>query len=323
MRPVFSAFAFAAVSLAVALGGKTASADEPVSPASGSAPASTASPASTAVRVTASCTLVDRGALDPIEARTATEVVCSELAKEGAAGDHEVRFGRLGGRTVVTVTARDGQESRRVTLTTLEEIQVAAPRLARAIATGAPIDETRTVDNVLGSETRVAKKQGGAMGLDAALFGMTTAGAASGGSAGVALGLVYRSSRVALGSLGRLGGIGGHNRIASLDLGGRYYFTDGDIAPFAGGGFAISSIGVERDWDSELEGSGFGGYATVGVELLRTHHTSLEASLRVDAPAYALEGYSYSSGYFGAGGASRKEQAYVTPLSLNIGLSFH
>lgn len=318
MRPLVSAFAFATVSLAAALGAGTASADETAPPLPApTTPAPAAAPAPTSLRGMASCTLGDHGALDPVEARTATEVVCGELAKEGAAGDHEVRFGRLGGRTVVTVSGRDGQESRRVTLTSLEEIQVAAPRIARAIASGAPIEETRTVDNVLGSETRMAKKQGGTMGLDAALFGTTTAGIGSEGSAGIALGLVYRSGRIALGSQGRLGGIGGQNHNASLDAGARYYFSDGDVAPFAGGGVAISAIGVERDADGDLDGAGFGAYGAVGVELLRTHHTSLETSLRVDAPFYALHGYSYSRS------ASYAETAYVMPISLNVGLSFH
>lgn len=284
-----------------------------VTPAPGQAAAS--APSRTAIPITATCSLGDHPGIDPDEAKTAADVLCHELAKVGATNSvHEIRFGKLGGKLLVTVASREGNkyDERRTLLAGMDELPVAAPRLAGALADGRSLEETRNVDNVLASEARSPKVQRGQMGFDGGIFGMTGLGAASGGAGGVHLGLLYRAGSFGISSHGRAGGIGsGEKKIstASIDFGGRYYLTNADIAPFVGVGVGLSYFELQREKAPSLDGSGFGAYGVVGLEMFRSQHAALSASLRIDAPFYEL--------------GSASDARYVAPLSLNVGLVFH
>jgi hypothetical protein len=284
-----------------------------VEPAPGQAAA--AAPAAEGIAITATCSLGDHHGVDEPEARTAADVVCHELARRGATNtQHEVRFGKLGGRTMVTLASRSGNayDERRTFVTGLDEIHVAGPRVADALATGKPLDETRTVDNVLTSETTPSKVQRGSSVVDGSLFGVTALNTSGGASAGVDIGFTYRAGSIGIGAHGRAGGIGsGEEKIAlaSLDVGGRLYFSSGDTSPFLGAGLGVSHFALSRDRGPDVKGSGVGAYATLGLEMLRTHHMGFTTSLRADTPFYALEGSSLKQ--------------YVVPLSLNLGLIFH
>ncbi|HVH44715.1 MAG TPA: hypothetical protein VM925_20320 [Labilithrix sp.] len=289
-----------------------------VKPAPGQAAASAPSPA--AVPITATCSLGDHPGVDDAEARTGADVVCHELAKQGATNtQHEIRFGKLGGRTLVTVASRNGNayDERRTLLTGMDELPVAAPRLAGSLSDGRSLEDTRTVDNVLASEARAPKVQRGQMGFDGGLFGMTGIGADAGAAGGVHMGLLYRAGSFGLSGHGRAGGIGsGDNKLgtASLDIGARYYFSTGEVAPFVGGGLGLAYFDLSCRRSNAMappcggDGSGFAGYGLVGMEFFRAHHAALSASLRADAPFFAL----------GSGSDSK----YVVPLSLNVGFVF-
>ena len=284
-----------------------------VTPAPGQAAA--AAPSRTPVAITATCTLGDHDGVADDEAHTAADVVCHELARQGATNTaHEVRFGKLGGKMLMTVASRNGNsyDERRTLLTGMDEVPVAAPRLAGALSDGRSLDDTKTVDNVLSSETRAAKVQQGQMGLDMGLFGMTSLGQGSGASGGIELGLLYRAGSVGVSALGRAGGIGSDNSkvgTASLDTGIRYYLSSSDFAPFVGAGIELAYFDLSRQSGSNVDGSGIGANALVGVEMLRTHHASFAASVRLDAPFFALR--------------SGNESQYVMPLSFNVGILFH
>lgn len=282
-----------------------------VVPAPGQAAASAPSPV--AVPITATCNLGDHPGLEADEARTAADVVCHELAKRQATNtQHEVRFGKLGGRTLVTVASRQGNtyDERRAFVAGLDEIDVAGPRLADALATGKTFDDTRGVDSVTAAETRATKVQRGAVAFDGGVFGMTGVGTEAGVSTGLDLGLAYRAGNIGIGGHGRAGGIGSAETklgTASLDFGVRYHFSDGDFAPFVGAGLGIAYFSLNREVGL-LEGSGLGAHAAVGAEMLRSHHMALSVSLRADAPMFELK--------------NANAEAYVVPLSLNIGLVF-
>ncbi len=300
-----------------------------VEPAPGQAAA--AAPSPSAIPITATCTLGEHGGVDRDEARTAADVVCHELARRGATNtQHEVRFGKLGGKTLVTLASRNGNayDERRTFVNGLDEIHVAGPRLASALAEGKPMEETRNVDNVLAAETRETKVQRGQMSAGLGFFGTTGVGAEGGASAGFDLALAYRAGQLGFVLAGRAGGIGsGDTKIglASLDIGARYYLGNADVAPFVGGGLGLAYYELNRR-GGDFEGSGFGGYTQAGIEMLRTQRVTFTASLRLDLPFYALEGNSYSDTYaygtYPTATSSRSSQ-YVMPLSFNVGLLFH
>jgi hypothetical protein len=280
----------------------------------------------TPLTISPTCTLADRSGVSETDARTAAEIVCGELRARHADGTkHEIRFGTLGSRTLVTVASvGDGPKDERHTfITGIDEITVAAPRLVDALVDNKPMGDTRNVDNVLEAESRQNKYQKGTMAFDGGIFGATALGASSGASAGVALGLVYRSGSVGFGAQGRLGGIGSSDKtlsVASLDFGGRYYLSNSDFAPFVGAGFAISGFGLHGSSDDQgLSGSGFGAYGQVGAELLRTHSTALSLALRVDTPFYAMSEnvYDYTTR------VDLTRSRYVAPVSFNVGFQFH
>ncbi len=277
--------------------------------------AAAAAPAPSSIPITATCSLGDHPGISEAEARTGADIVCHELAKARATNTaHEIRFGTLGGKTMVTVASRNGNayDERRVFLAGLDELHVAAPRLATSLASGKSLDETREVDNVLASETRQSKVQRGQVGFDGGFFGTTALGAAAGASGGIDLGLLYRGGSFGLSSHGRAGGIGSAERkigLATFDVGARLYLSSSEIAPFVGAGLGLAYVSLSRDAASGLEGSGFAGHVVVGVELLRSHHTAASLSVRVDTPFFEI--------------ASRDASAYVMPASLNVGLLFH
>lgn len=302
---------------------RAAFAEEPPEPSEPSEPvvtpppgtAAAAAPAPAQVPITATCSLGEHRGIDADEARTAADLLCHELAKQGATNTaHEVRFGKLGGKTLVTIASRRGNtyDERRTMLNGMEELPVAAPRLAGAIADGRSLDETKTVDNVLQSEARRPTVQPGQMGFQMGLFGMTSAGEASGASAGVDLGLVYRAGSFAVTSRGRAGGIGSSEDkvvTASLDVGGRFYTSSADTALFLGAGLELLYLNLERSGATDIDGSGLGAFGEIGVEALRSNHVTLTASLRADAPFFMLSGH--------------ETTGYAVPLSLNAGIFFH
>lgn len=310
------------LALAAVAAPATALAQEPLpAPAPPIAPppqadAAPAAPApAAAVPITASCALGEHPGIDEAEARTAADVICHEVVKRGEANvPYEVRFGKLGGKTLVILERREGDtyDERRTLLTSLEEVTVAAPRLAASLAEGRAFDETKTVDNVLASETRPPKVEAGQMGFDGGIFGMTGLGASAGASGGIHLGLLYRAGSFGVSTHGRAGGIGSTDDklgTASLDIGARYYLSTSDVAPFVGGGLELAYFDLSRKSESDLDGSGFGAFGQLGMEFLRSHHAALSASVRVDAPFFELQGASKSK--------------YVAPLSLNVGVVFH
>jgi hypothetical protein len=281
-----------------------------VTPAPGQAAA--AAPAPEATPITANCSLGEHPGVSDAEARTAADILCHELAMRGATGSpYEVRFGSLGGKTLVVLASHKGNtyDERRTLLTGMDEINVASPRLAAALVDGKPLDDTRNVDNVLSSEARRPRTQGGTIGFDGGFFATTGLGAKASLSAGLALGILYRSGSLGVSAQGRAGGIGSDDdKISSdsLDIGARYYMSTSDVSPYIGGGFTLSYFDLSRAGASDVSGSGIGAYGNLGVEFMRSHPMAFTLSARADVPFYALKGDG--------------ETRYVTPLSLNVGI---
>ncbi len=317
----------------------------PVAPAAPSAPAApvaSALPASAAPAVPAApsegvsihagavqCVLGDHVDFDEADVRTSLDVVCNELAQRGAVGSpYEVRFGKLGGKILVVVVERRTNEQRRAFAQSMEEMLVVAPRLAEAIVRKVAVKDGETVDNVMAQNAKPVVTKPLQAGAELGLTGTTAMGTDMSASGGVYLGLHFRRERWALVGHGRAGGIGsaeGKLGYAQLDVGGRYFMTDGDVAPFVGLGVGVGYFNVDRSPRTslgDLSGSGFQTSAEVGVGILRTSHVGANLSLRADAPWFTLKTAS-SGGYTSSVGREPPvESRYVVPISLNVALAF-
>jgi hypothetical protein len=275
------------------------------------------------------CTLAAHPGIDDVDAQTSVDIICSELEKRGVPAGREIRLGKLGGRVLVAV------DDKRLLVNSVEEVPVAAPRLAEAVATGASTDETRKVDNVVGPETRAPKIVPGSVGLKGGIIGAMPATRDSGIAPGVAVGILARSGRFGLDGHLRAGGGGGAETQMThvvLGSGALYYFTDGDFAPYLGGGVGLMHYKLERSRIDSVENTGFGFYAEGGVEALRTHHVAFTVGIRADVPTFNLKSdyVSGPSSYYDARGTYQTMDTqpaphprHIVPLSLMVGFLFH
>ena len=335
-RPLFIASCF---SLALATLAPSAHAQDPdptppaAAPAPSPPPPPPVAPGPAAPSpIRGGCTLGSHAGIDDVDAQTSADVICHELAKRGTTQPSEVRMGRLGGRIIVTVQSPEGaHEDKRLMVNSLEEIPTAATRLAEAASERRPIEETQKVDNVVGGESRTAKLKSGQMGFKGGIIGaMPALGAATGAAPGAALAQLYRAGRAGIDVHLRGGGGGGTTRTLThfaLGMGGHYYFSDGDLSPYLGGGLALLSYRLAHDEERKtLANTGLGAYAELGIEALRTHRTALTVGVRADIPMFELEPTHEPSAFGRPGGSSsiaRPENAYVLPVSLMVGVLFH
>jgi hypothetical protein len=140
----------------------------------------------------------------------------------------------------------------------------------------------------------------------------------------------YEANRLEMGVGLRGGGSASSNNGPSMgyfmvDVGGRYYFSDADISPYAGGGlqWMYLSLTVPGENFSGNNG-GLGAFADGGVEIMRTHHAHLALGARVDFPFFSLQN-SNGSGYTGfamSGPISTTTNTYYAPVSLEMRLTF-
>lgn len=280
----------------------------------------------------ATCTLGEHDGIDDVEAKVASGIVCHELSTRSN-GSFEVQLGKLNGRTLVTLVNRQDGSRVRTFVSGLDEVDVAAPRLASSLVEAKPLVDTRNVDNVLAEETRPAKKVATETGATMGTFVMSSFGTNAAPSAGIDVGLTFRTGHFGLSGDGRLGGIGsGATKMgtASIDVGGRLYLTNNEWSPFIGAGVELSYFkrNAEKDAD-ERSGSGAGAFVTVGAELLRSSHVGLMAGLRLDLPFYELEqarpdmNPAYAALGYAPAPSPPGRAIYAAPISLTVALAFH
>lgn len=283
-----------------------ADAQRPVPPAAGLPPS--APPVEAPIVRTAgeySCLIADRGALEEVDARTAADVVCGELVKQKApVGRYTIRFGRLGSRTRFVVAS--GEEEREAWLASLDELSVAAARVVEALLTRRTVGQTEKVDSVLASEASAPRTKHGQLSVGLSIIGATTAGVATNVSTGFGLALLYRASRYGLFAEGRATGIGSANeKLAelSLGIGGHWFFSDADFAPFVGGGLQVAAYGLTKNGSS---GSGLGTFGEIGLAGFRSSKVGVFTTARAAFPLFDVD----------------PGKGYVVPLTLNLGLTF-
>ncbi len=147
---------------------------------------------------------------------------------------------------------------------------------------------------------------------------------------GVAVDLRYQRSRFAIGVEARGGerdNAASLRQFAALGLGAKYFFTDGGVSPFLGGGVAYSSTWISSRAPPGLlvsaaqvpfsgSASGAGAFAEIGVEIFRTKRIHLALALRIDAPFYSVPRFPTPFG------AINDERVYSAPLSAALGFTF-
>jgi len=291
------------------------------------------------------CSLGEHDGIDDASATTATQIVCDAIQHAGASpGEHfRVSLGALGHIVVLTVskegtTSGSSVDSRHLRLQNVEEIPVAAPRIAEALVRGLPVEETQKVDNLVGEETRVPRSKGGHTRFAVGLMGVTPPldkGLTP--SPGVILDLHYESpnGRFELGGDVRFGGgsnddnsIAAVNGFFEFSMGGRYYTSDTDFSPYVSGGFAWSYFNLTIPAGAfSNDHSGLGAYVGTGFEVLRTHSTHLALGARLDLPFYSFQGPQYLQtgcvyGQTCTGGGGAVTSFYYAPVSLEMRLTF-
>jgi hypothetical protein len=291
------------------------------------------------------CRLGDHEGFDEGDARTAARLVCAAIAHAGAApGTHyRVALGKLGSATILSV-AREGEtpgstaDSREMRLQNIEEVMVAAPRIAEAIVKGLPLSETEKVDNLVSSETRQPKSKPGKTHFALGLVGMLPPlDQGLSPAPGLDLDVHYETGSQQFevgGSMRFGGGSGGPNNPAIsngffiFSLGGRWYSSDTDVSPYLGGGLSWSFLSLSLPGQSGFQGNGngLGAYVDAGVQILRTHHAHLAFGARLDLPFYSVkDDSSYYAGFSTQGVPTPPpppSSIYYAPLSLEIRLTF-
>ncbi len=340
----------AAAALALLLVPTTALAQDPMPPLPAPEaaplpppPAPAAAPAPEPALAAVSCVLGGHAGIDDADAQTTGRLVCDEIARTSPppGAHYRVDIGKLGSSIILSV-AREGDrpgttaDSRELRLQSIEEVSVAAPRLAVAIVHGEPITETLNTENVVGEETRVPKTKPGSIHFALGLVGLLPPldqGAAP--AAGILMDWHYEARRLEMGFDLRGGGGSAGNNAPSLgyfmaDVGGRYFFSDADFSPYVGGGleWMYLNLSVPSENFSGNNG-GLGAFADAGVEILRTHHAHLAFGARLDLPFFSLDnsnGSGNTGGYYGATSgpvaSTFTRSTYYAPISLEMRLTF-
>jgi hypothetical protein len=293
------------------------------------------------------CRLAEHAGYEEPDARTAAQLVCSAIARAGAspAEHYRVSLGKLGSAVILSVAQEGGTvgstvDSREMRLTSIEEVEVAAPRIADAIVHGVPLVETEKVDNLVGPETRQPKSKAGKVHFALGLLGMApplNVGVSP--SPGMILDTHYETGNQRLeltGSFRFAAGSGDNTspqaNAVLFSIGTRYFTSDTDFSPYVGGGLSWGYYDLKLPASDsaqyvEAQSSGLGAYVDAGFEILRTHHAHLAIGARLDLPFFALHNTDYSSGYVDSAGnyvsgTTSSSNYYYLPVSLEMRLTF-
>lgn len=289
----------------------------------------TAPPVQTASPNGAFCSLGEALGVNIDEATVAARYLCGEVwnATEGKpAATYRVHIGKLGAKILVTLEAEAQglRNERHIEVAALDELPIAAPRIASALVHNTSLKDTETADNVLRNEERTASQKRGAIKLEGGIVGTTLVGPPLvAPAAGLNLQLDYMHERAVIYAGFRFG-LGPEMQTVGVHAGADYHLSDGDIAPFVGGGAAWSAMKIEPD-QREIAGSGFGVYAEAGVTAFRTNRTNFRVGLRVDVPFFAQQEESFRVTGTSASGFPTYEASssnvYAVPVSLTVGVA--
>ncbi len=293
----------------------------------------------------AACLFAHTEGVSPGAADSVARVICDEIRSRGVtigtptrqatgAAAYRIDISELSSKVIVTVAyhAPIGvvQRSRRVVISSLDEIVVAGPRLAEAIVKDVPIEDTERVDNVL---TEDAKRSVKKRGRTRVALGLNTVVLPANGSFGPGLAgeLLYDTNSFTIGAMANFASLKGDadtGAYLAIRIGGRYFLGPGDFAPYIGGGASLSTMSSGQDdySDPELQGGGAGVYGEVGFEMLRTHRTRLALGARIDVPFFGLEDESTALSYYDSSTSeyvrNRGNTTWTPPITFTATIGF-
>jgi hypothetical protein len=287
------------------------------------------------------CRLTEaRGVPEP-DAGTAAELLCEQLKRtSGGQGRFGIGLATLGRVVVVTATREDTAASVSVRVDGVEEVPVAAGRIADALVHGLAFPATQRVDNLLEDETREAKTKKGSVKFSLGVADVESPGH-GGRAAGFSLGLLYATPRFALPAEMRFAwddsqGQGPGMDLFSVSVGGRHYFSKRDLSPFAGAGLGVLRLAASDNWTEGpttsyfyAERFGVAPYLEAGVEVLRTHRGRIAFHVRADFPTWSLENDAIQYDPYWDGSMPYPEpqrtpadSRYVVPVSIGLTVAF-
>ena len=284
------------------------------------------------------------GGVQP-DARTATDLICEQLRwASGGRGGYEITLAALGKSLFVTAARREPAASVSTQIDAIEEVPVAAERLAQALARGESFASTQRVGNLLEDETQPARSKKGSVKFFVSVSDVESPEHGARGF-GFGIGLLYAAPRFALPVEMRFGWDNSEYpepglSLFSLSLGGRAFLSTRNVSPFVGGGLGILRVYAHegeypgyRDGESDYfdaQRSGVAPYLEVGVEALRLHRARIVLQARVDLPTGAMRSdefpiYSYSDDWQTASVVESVRPAqsrYVVPVSIGVAVAF-
>jgi hypothetical protein len=318
----------------------------------GAGPARAQAPAAAAPSLVSACVIGPHAGIPDADAETAAGMVCEEVRAQGqpigppvpeaSGARYVVHLQKLGESVVVRLTRINAAEQivsgRTLSLRTIEEVPVAAPRLARAVVRNEALVETRQMDNLVGHEARVHPKMDGEtlVGVGV-LTGVVTGSDTSGALVGADLSAGYELSDWGINANMRFGMATTSDSesdpysstdeagMFALSVGGRYF-----LHPSAGTLFAGAGLGFDVLEVGEFEGVQPAVYAELGYELFRLTESRLAVTLRADVPLGGMErtgdDESYAcdaSGNCGwSGGDTQASSGDLLPVTLSVSYAF-
>ncbi|HEX3770679.1 MAG TPA: hypothetical protein VHV30_07445 [Polyangiaceae bacterium] len=294
------------------------------------APGATAPPPNAPIVITASsapsCRLGEHNGVDEGDARTAAQVVCAEISRNGPppGASYRVDLGRLGSVVVLTVSREAGlpgstATSREVQLHAVEDVPVVAPKVAASLVGETPLDDSEIAALTAKSVPRGGSRVHFALGFVGQFppFDRSITPAP-----GIDLELHSELDAFQIVGAFRFGAESDDNDVGvdfvDFSMGGRYFPVDSDVAAYLGAGFAWSYLNVSDNLHHDFSGShaGLGVYGELGVEFLHQHHTHLALGARVDVPFYSLSNDDSSPT------AGLPPSIYYAPLSIELRVTF-
>lgn len=261
------------------------------------------------------CLIGNHPSISEGDAETVAAIVCGEIRKLGVQGLGEPRTDAMDASEVYRVSMRPlGQTiflslshernsslvyESQLTLREIEEVPVAAPRLAEAVVTQKSVSRTASVDSLVGEETRRYGKKYGEFFFDFGILGLAVPNTDVIGAAGFTFGGAFETEDFAVLSDFRFAGGEPSDDEASfvaVGVGGRYYLSESNWAPFLTGGLTFTSVSVSRagksddDWGESHQQSGLGSWVGIGVQALRHYRSRLTLDVRADLPFFELGG---------------------------------
>jgi hypothetical protein len=290
------------------------------------------------------CELKESGSLSPTDARTAAQVICAQLRRASSGqGGFGVSVATLGTLVVVTVAREGTANSVSVQVEAVEEIPVAAVRIADALVRGEGFAKTQRVDNLLQGETRPALTKKGSIKFTVGVADVESAGHGA-RAAGFSVGVAYVSPRFALPAEMRFAwddtqGSEPRLDLFSLSVGGRGYLSKRDISPFVGAGLGVLRLhAAEGGYPGsgslpqgyfDAERFGVAPYIEAGLELLRLHRGRVALQVRADWPLGELKSreIEFSSWDYVTGQPVDRvvypaRSKYLVPISIGLTVAF-